>query len=314
MPGRLRLAILDKPRAVFLHEREEFGHRALLETAVVVLVHARGMRLHVLAETRGRVEEHLGRILLRTPHAVRRELHKLPFRTHPAADLRAVDVSAQHDRATLEEPREQRPTLLRVRRLPEEEPVRAPAVGRADGRVQHEKRVARARARVQHRVDLRRVRTHEVHEDEGVGAVVEEEVGARHGLADRLRGDGQDVGVERLVAAAADVVVAADGEERQVAESLRAGGLGVLEEAEMRLEVGAVALDEVAHLEEIGRVGTARAGGGGDQAREALRPHRLVARELALAVAPVVRMARLPLAVVEARGRGIEVRVAEDRD
>ena len=144
--------------------------------------------------------------------------------------------------------------------------------------------------------------------------MIEKKVGTRDGLADRLRGDGQDVGVERLVAAATDVVVAADGEERQVSEPLRAGGLGVLEETEVRLEVGAVALDEVAHLEEVGRVGTARLGGCGDEAREALRPHLLVARELALAVAPVVLVARLPLAVVEARGGGVEVRVAEDRD
>ena len=225
-----------------------------------------------------------------------------------------MDVPAQHDRAALEEPREQRPALLRVRRLAEEEPVRAPAVVRADGRMQHEERVPRAFALSEHRVDLRRVGTHEVHEDEGVGAVEEEEVGARDGLADRLRRDGQDVGVERLVAAAADVVVAANGEERQVAESLRTGGLGVLEEAEVRLVVGAVSLDEVAHLEEVGRVGTARPGGGGDQARQARGPHVLVAPELVLAVAPVVLMARHPLAVVEARGRGVEVRVAEDRD
>ena len=80
------------------------------------------------AELGRAVVEHLWNILLRAPYAVGGELHKLPFRPHPATKLRAVDVSAQDYGASPEQAAEERTPPLRILRLPEQEPVGAPCV------------------------------------------------------------------------------------------------------------------------------------------------------------------------------------------
>ena len=225
-----------------------------------------------------------------------------------------MDVPAQHDRAAPEQTPEERSPARGVLGLSEQKPVRRPGIGSRDGRVQHEERVAGVLARIQHRIELRRVRAHEVQEEERIRPLAEHEVRARHRPPDRLGRDRQDVGVERLAAAAADVVVAAHGEERKAAEALRAGRLRIPEETQIRIEVGAVALDEVAHLEEIGGVGAACLGRGRDKARKTRLPHRDIALELVLAADPVPLVARHPFAVIEALRRGVEVGIPQNGD
>ena len=89
------------------------------------------------------------------------------------------------------------------------------------------------------------------------------ESGAVDGVAECLCGERQDVVVKRPVAAAADVVIAADDEKRQIAKPLGACGLRIPEHLQVRLVVRAVALNEIAHLEEERRVIASRPGGGG---------------------------------------------------
>ena len=69
VPSRLELPVLHQAWSVLIHERQQFRNGPFLQATVMILVHAGGMGLDVFAETRGRVEEHLGRILLLPPHA-----------------------------------------------------------------------------------------------------------------------------------------------------------------------------------------------------------------------------------------------------
>ena len=109
-----------------------------------------------------------------------------------------------------------------------------------------EERVARALGLVQHPVYERGVRAHEVDDDKGVVAVPEREAGAVDRPPGHPARQRADEVVEGSLPAAAQVVVARDDEERQVAEAPGAGRLGVSEHLELDAVVGAVALYEVA--------------------------------------------------------------------
>ena len=234
-----------------------------------------------------------------------------------------MHVAGEHDGAAardrLEELLDAAPAAALVRPAAEA-PAPARRVRRGEGAVRDEEHVARVRVGLDLAREGEEVHRLEVAEDPAVvvHAEGEEREGdrradlAREELVEPAEGDAARAG------GAAVVVVADDREERQArGEGAADGGEAVVEHPAVVAVVVAVALHEVAELQDEARGGVRggelRAGGDERSAASAGGPHLAVAAEL-LVLDLRVAVGLVVVRVVDRLRRGVEVRVAEDGD